>query len=234
MANSSILAAFQRMWEHIAVLFNAKADTDLSNVDNTTLQNKATSAGLITRSDMEDYVGEHSGGNANVSLDNIDGILPITKGGTGATTASGALINLGISATATELNYVDGATSNIQTQLNDKADTDHTHTVSDVSGTLPVSKGGTGATTFTSGTAIIGNGTSAFSTRNITNNTAVSDSISGSTNLITLNTLRYALNRTTSVGYADTNYTTYMARGTSLNSAETTPTVNGTIAWTYE
>lgn len=41
-------------------------------------------------------------------------------------------------------------------------------------------------------------------------------------------------NRTTAANAADTNYTTYMFRGESLNSAETTPTVNGTIAWTYE
>jgi hypothetical protein len=59
--------------------------------------------------------------------------VPLTKGGTGATTAAGALTNLGITATAaelnkldgvtattTELNYVDGVTSNIQTQLNGK------------------------------------------------------------------------------------------------------------------
>lgn len=43
-----------------------------------------------------------------------------------------------------------------------------------------------------------------------------------------------ALNRTTSVNIADTNYTTLMARGTSLNSVETNPAVNGAIAWTYE
>ena len=42
------------------------------------------------------------------------------------------------------------------------------------------------------------------------------------------------INRTTKVNAADTNYTTLMARGVSLNSAETTPAVNGAIAWTYE
>lgn len=42
------------------------------------------------------------------------------------------------------------------------------------------------------------------------------------------------LNRTSKVNAADTSYTTYMARGTSLNLSETTPTVNGTIAWVYE
>ena len=46
------------------------------------------------------------------------GTLPIAQGGTGATTAAGILTNLGISATAAELNYVDGVTSSIQTQLN--------------------------------------------------------------------------------------------------------------------
>lgn len=46
--------------------------------------------------------------------------VPIAKGGTGATTAAGALKNLGVTATAAELNYVDGVTSNIQTQINSK------------------------------------------------------------------------------------------------------------------
>ena len=53
--------------------------------------------------------------------------VPIAKGGTGATTAAGVLTNLGLTATATELNYVDGVTSNIQTQLNNKAASSHTH-----------------------------------------------------------------------------------------------------------
>lgn len=42
------------------------------------------------------------------------------------------------------------------------------------------------------------------------------------------------LNRSTAVNAADTNYTTLMARGTSLNASETTPAVNGAIAWQYE
>lgn len=53
--------------------------------------------------------------------------VPIAKGGTGATTAAGALTNLGLTATAAELNYCDGVTSNIQTQLNGKAASSHTH-----------------------------------------------------------------------------------------------------------
>lgn len=71
-------------------------------------------------------------------------------------------------------------------------------------------------------------------TSGVTNNTSTSSSITGSTNLLTMNTLRYALNRTTSVGAADTSYTTYMARGAALRSSEATPSYNGQICWVYE
>lgn len=52
----------------------------------------------------------------------LSNTLPITKGGTGATDAASArsklgftLANLGVSSSATELNYVKGVTSGIQT-----------------------------------------------------------------------------------------------------------------------
>lgn len=41
------------------------------------------------------------------------------------------------------------------------------------------------------------------------------------------------IGRVTAVTAADTDYTHYMARGSSLNATETTPTVNGAIAWQY-
>lgn len=43
--------------------------------------------------------------------------VPVAKGGTGATTAAEALVNLGFSATAQEINYCKGVTSDIQSQL---------------------------------------------------------------------------------------------------------------------
>lgn len=42
-----------------------------------------------------------------------------------------------VTATATELNYVDGVTSSIQTQLNGKAATVHTHTLSQITDYTP-------------------------------------------------------------------------------------------------
>lgn len=47
-------------------------------------------------------------------------------------------------------------------------------------------------------------------------------------------TVNQKLGRETAVTEDDTNYTTYMARGEALFAAETTPTVNGCIAWQYE
>ena len=44
------------------------------------------------------------------------------------------LSDFGITATATELNYVDGVTSNVQTQLNEKAASKHTHEYLPLSG----------------------------------------------------------------------------------------------------
>lgn len=104
--------------------------------------------------------GKAASSHTHAAGDVTGGTLGITRGGTGATTASAALINLGITATAAELNkldgvtattaelnYVDGVTSSIQTQLDAKAASSHTHTAGDVtSGTLGVARGGTGVT----------------------------------------------------------------------------------------
>jgi hypothetical protein len=70
-----------------------------------------------------------------------------------------------------------------------------------VTGTLPVANGGTGATTFTSGQALIGAGAGPIKTRSITNNTKAT-AVSASTNLITANTLYFHTGNTniTTVG----------------------------------
>ncbi len=51
------------------------------------------------------------------------GTLPIAQGGTGATTAEGVLTNLGVTATASELNSLSGVSDNVQAQLSAKANT---------------------------------------------------------------------------------------------------------------
>ena len=57
--------------------------------------------------------------------------------------------------TATELKYLNGVTSNVQTQLNGKATSSHTHDAGNItSGTLPIARGGTGNTTGQAASAV--------------------------------------------------------------------------------
>lgn len=93
-------------------------------------------------------IGAATSSHKHSAADITSGTLPISRGGTGATDAATArsnlgitLGNLGVTATATELNYIDGVTSNIQTQLNNKAAADHDHDAGDItSGTLATAR----------------------------------------------------------------------------------------------
>jgi len=80
------------------------------------------------------------------------GTLSVARGGTGSTTAPGALTNFGLTATATELNYTDGVTSNIQTQLNAKG----VGSVTSVGGTGTVNGLTMSGTVTTSGSLTLG------------------------------------------------------------------------------
>lgn len=98
--------------------------------------------------------------------------------------------------------------------------------------TLPVSKGGTGKSSLTSGWALVGGGLSVVM-RDIMNHTSEGGVINNSNSLITSATLMWFANRQYGAAAAETNYTTLMFRGASLNATETTPAVNGAIAWQY-
>ena len=78
------------------------------------------------------YVSGLSYSNGVISVSK--GTLPTVTLNSLGITATAAEINKldGLTATTTELNYVDGVTSNIQTQLNGKAASTHTHTVAQI------------------------------------------------------------------------------------------------------
>lgn len=103
---------------------------------------------------------------------------------------------------------------------------------------MPVARGGTGAASLTSGAALIGAGTGAVTTRAIKDNTSASAALTASSALVTMNTLRYALNRTTGPGAADTNYTTAMMRAIQASTTDLTAgsssLTSGVIYLVYE
>ena len=115
---------------------------------NTTYQNATTSTdGLMSSEDKTKLNGVATGANKytlpTASSSTLGGVkttssVTSTSGLTPCPIISGVpyykdtnttytLSSFGITATAAELNYVDGVTSNIQTQLNGKAATSHTH-----------------------------------------------------------------------------------------------------------
>lgn len=78
--------------------------------------------GVGAASAVTDITATFAMSNVTITGGSITGItdLAIADGGTGASSASQALINLGLTATATEINYTAGVTSALQTQLNAK------------------------------------------------------------------------------------------------------------------
>lgn len=115
--------------EALETTLNGKADSEHTHAISDVTDLQSTLDGKANSSHNHSAANITSG---TLSSDRLP-TVPITKGGTGATTAAGALTNLGLTATAselnimdgvtattTELNYVDGVTSNIQTQLNGK------------------------------------------------------------------------------------------------------------------
>lgn len=125
------------------------ADIDISNgaaVSGQYVSGASASNGIITF--MRASLPTLSGGASATSGQYVSGVtvsghtvtvtkanLPTVTLNSLGITATAAEINKldGLTATTTELNYVDGVTSNIQTQLNNKAASTHTHTVSQIS-----------------------------------------------------------------------------------------------------
>ena len=114
-----------------AGLMSPSDKTKLDNLDSTISAAIGEEASARQKQDqlleqaIEDKLGADdivAGSNVQVNHDEASGHVTIS-----ATVPQVTLASLGITATAQELNYTDGVTSNIQTQLNGKAAASHTH-----------------------------------------------------------------------------------------------------------
>lgn len=95
-----------------------------------------------------------TGAATTIAASNLTASMAMVTDASGKVAAHGTV-------SSTELGYLDGVTSAIQTQLNGKAASSHNHDASNItSGTLTVARGGTGAATLTG--LVKGNGTSAM------------------------------------------------------------------------
>jgi hypothetical protein len=132
---------------------SGSSDGYLSSADFTTFNNKQTA--LTAGVDYATPAGNITGNAANVT-----GIVSIANGGTGTSTATGALVALGAEPSANKSNDVDGDGSSITKfptvkSIKDYVDrqsanagvADNSITSAKINGTLAVLKGGTGAST---------------------------------------------------------------------------------------
>ena len=112
---------------------------DTAKIANGAVTADKLAAGVIPEDTNTTYTLTKSG--STITLEGSDGsISEVTDANTTYTLSS-----FGVTATATELNYMDGVTSNVQTQLNGKAASSHSHSnaTTSAAGFLPKLGGGT-------------------------------------------------------------------------------------------
>lgn len=174
------------------------------------------------------------------NVGNFKAVSTVASQGLSATEQSNARANIGAGTSSFSGSYNDLSNkptipTNTNQLTNGAGFITSSGTAANVSGTVAVANGGTGATTAANARTNLGLGAAA--TKAVTDNTSASAVPSTDTNLVTGRTVYWStrawLNRGSTVNVADTNYGTYMARGEALFSADTNPTANGCIAWTY-
>ena len=213
---------------------------------------------IVTKEKLETKQDKITGAATTITDDNLTASHALVSDANGKVAVS--------TVTSTELGYLDGVTSNVQTQLNKKLETAPVTSVnsktgavqlnaSDVSA-IPSTLTGTAGQVLTktadgqewkdadspqpstttplapTETGSVGTSTSYARGDHVHPKQAVTKSDVGLGNVDNVS-INSRLNRTTNVNASDSNYTTYMARGEALFSTETTPTVNGCIAWVY-
>ena len=252
----------------------AMAESDIDGLQTTvgTLQTNVNNVQTALTSKQDTVVG----GASTITADNLTANRALVSNSSGKVAVS--------TVTSTELGYLDGVTSNVQTQLNKKLEKAPVTSVNSKTGAVQLNASDVGALPADTVIPTVNNATltirrnsidvgsftansandvdidinvpadkSDIGLGNVDNVKQYSASnpppypvtrVNGKTGAVSLTAsdigaatssdINTALNRTNAVNVANSNYTTYMARGEALFSYENTPSTNGTIAWKYE
>ena len=202
----------------------AMAESDIGGLQTTvgTLQTNVNNVQTALTSKQDTVVG----GASTITKDNLTASRALVSNSSGKVAVSNV--------TSTELGYLDGVTSNVQTQLNKKLEKAPVTSVNNKTGAVTLGKSDVGLGSVDNVRQYSASNPPPYPVKSVNGKTGVVTLTASDVGATTTSNINTAINRTNAVNVANSNYTTYMARGEALFSSETTPTVNGTIAWQYE
>ena len=200
----------------------AESDIDGLQTDVSTLKTNVGNIQTALTSKQDKVVG----GASTITKDNLTASRALVSNSSGKVAVSNV--------TSTELGYLDGVTSNVQTQLNKKLEKAPVTSVNNKTGAVTLGKSDVGLGSVDNVKQYSASNPPPYPVKSVNDKTGVVTLTASDLGAATTSNINTMLNRTNAVNVANSNYTTYMARGEALFSTETTPTVNGTIAWQYE
>ena len=202
----------------------AIAESDIEGLQTTvgTLQTNVNNVQTALTNKQDKVVG----GASTITADNLTANRALVSNSSGKVAVS--------SVTSTELGYLDGVTSNVQTQLNKKLESAPVTSVNGKTGEVTLGKSDVGLGSVDNVRQYSANNPPPYPVTSVNGKTGAVSLTASEFGAATTNDIYAALNRTNAVDFSNSNYTTYMARGEALFSYENTPSTNGTIAWQYE
>ena len=201
----------------------AMAESDIDGLQTTvgTLQTNVNNIQTALTSKQDTVVG----GASTITEDNLTASRALVSNSSGKVTVS--------TITSTELGYLDGVTSNIQTQLNKKLESVPVTSVNSKTGAVTLGKSDIGLGNVDNVKQYSASNPPPYPVTSVNSKTGAVTLTSSDLGAATTSDIHVALNRTTNVNASDSNYTTYMARGIALSPTEQTPSVNGAICLVY-
>lgn len=133
--------------QEVELVTLTKADVGLGNVDNTSDANKPIST--ATQTALNGKQATITGGASTITTSNLTANRALVSDASGKVAVS--------EVTSTELSYLDGVTSNIQTQLNGKLSTAPVTSVNNKTGAVKLSASDVGAVGLSGSETILGN-----------------------------------------------------------------------------
>ena len=180
---------------------------------------------IVTKEKLETKQDKITGAATTITDDNLTASHALVSDANGKVAVSPV--------TSTELGYLDGVTSNVQTQLNKKLESVPVTSVNGKTGAVTLGKSDVGLGSVDNVRQYSDTNPPPYPVTSVNSKTGAVTLTASDLGAATTSDIYTALNRTNAVNITNSNYTTYMARGIALSPTEQTPSVNGAICLVY-